>query len=348
MEPQQNVNDERSDGYTKARGDSPVAAFAPDGTPLTQIRRSPHIDRSLDNTALNDYMSCPRKYFYGMVLHRRREGQTKPALTFGSAIHKGLEYWYRTGDMAQAQRALIMSWQPHNAPDDHRTPERALAVLEQYVAHYGGDLATETRAWGETVGWPENPLVEIPIELGWPGALHPYTGRIDRIIRWQGLYYVEDHKTTSQMGPYYFHQFDPSNQMMGYAVLAQEMTGLPIAGVRINAIAALKTQTKFARQIIGFAPERLVEWKENYNQWVQRVEESYELMHEGEQVGVPDHEVVMASWPHNFNACAGKYGTCQYAPVCTVSARLRHKVLEAEYEYIPWDPMAAAEEGTVE
>lgn len=299
---------------------------------LVQIeppRRSPYIPRPIDNTALADYMACPWKYYAGMVLNRRSAGnRTSPALTAGTAWHAGMEAHYKTGgDRAAVQRAIIMSWEPHDRPEDHRTVERILTSYDQYI-EFWGTHDHDTRNSGKTVGFPSNPLVEIPVELSWPGALHPYTGRIDRIYEHNGLYYVEDHKSTSQMGTYYFHQFDPDNQMMGYAALAEVLTGLPIAGVRINAVCFLKGSTKFAREIVSYSKERLADWRENYNAWVQLLEQSYER----------------EFWPRNFKACAGKYGMCQYVPVCSSAPHRRLQVLESEYQEMPWEPAAFTEE----
>lgn len=314
----------------------PIPMDSVNGLTQIQPRRSPHIPRSIDNTALDAYMACPRRYFYGMVQNRRRAGMVAPALAFGTTVHKMLEEHYRTGgDRTAVERAIIMSWQQHDRPDDHRTVHRALSLYDEYLRHYG-DHEAEARNWGHTVGYPSNPLVEIPVEISWSGALHPYTGKIDRIIEHQGLFIVEDHKTTSALGTYYFEQFDPNNQMMGYAVLAQEATGLPIAGVRINAIGVLKTQTKFAREFVSFSQQRLAEWRDNYNYWISRLEESYHYSNDK-----PD----LACWPHNFNACAGKYGACQYTQVCTSPPHLRQRILESSFDLAPWDPMQVFEEG---
>lgn len=315
---------------------------------LHQIQRSPFIQRSIDNTALSQFMECPRKYYYGMVRNRRKGGANKPALSYGTTWHKILETHYKTGgDALAVKEAAIASWQPHENPDDHRTLQRALKSYVSYLDRWG-DHAGDSANHGKTVGFPENPVVELATELWWPGALHPYAGKIDRVFELQGLYYVEDHKTSSQLGPYYFNQFDPSNQMMGYAVLAQELTGLPIAGVRINAHGVLKTQDKFERKIITYSQPRLVEWKENYNNWISKINRSMELITmPKENLGAKElMEMEMgAAFPMQLNACAGKYGPCQYVEVCTNAPHIREKILEFEYEENPWDPMAAADEG---
>lgn len=344
----------RIDKFKEGYSDDDFAVDnAATNTELVQIRRSPWIPRPIDNTALADYMACPRKFFYGMVLNRRRSGATAPALAFGTSWHSALEAHYKTGgDRSAVELAILTSWEQHDRPDDHRTVQRVLSCYEQYC-DYWGDHAQDSARNGRTVGFPENPMVEIPVEIAWPGGAHPYTGKIDRIIEINGLYYVEDHKTTSQLGAQYFQQYDPNNQMMGYAWLAQKLTGLRIAGVRINALGVLKTQTKLAREIVSYSKERLEEWGANYNSWVERLESSYRMVAEfnanrtGEDDPSPEaaRAVVLRAFPHNFMACSGKYGMCQYASACSFQPARRDYVLETEYALKEWDPMEVFNEG---
>lgn len=316
------------------------------GTPFIQLQRAEPgprlLPRPLDNTALEAYMRCPRLYYYGMVLHRRGRGGQSPALAYGTVWHSIMEAHYKTGgDIKSVTDAAVANWQPHDNPEDHRTLQRAVSEYGQFLAKYG-DHDTETRLCGVTVGYPDLPLVECPTEVWWPGALHPYTGKIDRIFEHHGLYLVEDHKTTSALGPTYFRQFDPSNQMMGYAWLAQKLSGLPIAGVRINAHAVLKGSSKFERQTIMFSDERLEEWSRNLQMWIKRMKMSYDEI-EASTAAQDDDEAhaaaVLGAFPHNFQACAGKYGQCVYTEVCTFPARMRGRILEAEFEEHPWNPL---------
>lgn len=334
-----------------------------------EAKRDPFILRSIDNTALAAWMRCPREFLYGMLLHRRKSGPPRPPLAYGTTWHKILETHYKTGgDKSAVVAEAIRSWQPHENPDDHRTLERALKCYEQYLKAFGEHDA-EGRTWGKTVGFPAQPVVEIPTELWWEGALHPYTGKIDRIVDVQGMYIVEDHKTTSALGKTFFRQFDPSNQMMGYVWLAQQLTGLPIAGVRINAHAVLKTESKFERQTILFAQERLDEWANNYNVWIRQISRAVQIAlgMEGRGSGTawPDtealpktmdelcqrlvaapQELIDRAFPYNFNACAGKYGPCSYVEVDTMPTRIRRRVLEMDFQFQPWNPLA--EEGDSE
>jgi PD-(D/E)XK nuclease superfamily protein len=285
----------------------------------------PVIDRPIDNTALSLFMKCPRKYDFAMRRHRRHRGLPPPAISYGAAWHKMMEIHYkRGGDADLVYMALQKAWEDHGKPDDHRTSDRCWLEYENYVKRYG--LPHEEDA--QTVGYPETPLVEISANVIWPGGAHAYAGRIDRIIHHQGQYYVEDHKTTSRMGDYYFKQFENSNQMMGYVWIARQLyPSIKIAGVRINAHCVLKRESKFRRQTLSFSDERLVYWAENYNKWIGKLRSAY----------------ANDDFPENYSECDGKYRMCEYMEVCTMPPKFRDRTLEDEYELFPWNPLEADE-----
>lgn len=291
---------------------------------MTSSFALPVIDRPIDNTAMTTYMTCPRKYDLSMRQHRRRaESGKSPALAYGSAWHAVLEAHYKTGGNADVVfLALQQAWEDHGKVDDHRTLDRVWLEYNKYVEKYGSP-DNET---AKTVGYPDSPLVEISANVTWDGAVHPYAGKIDRIIELQGQYYVEDHKTTSRMGDYYFKQFELSNQMMGYVWIARMlMPSIHIAGVRINAHCVLKRESKFQREILSFSDDRLEEWAANYNNWAQQLRNAYETNF----------------FPGNYSACDGKYSMCEYAGVCSMPPRLRERTLEFEFEINPWNPLEA-------
>lgn len=289
------------------------------------------VGRTIDNTALAAYMTCPRKYYYGYVLHRRKGGLPSPALCYGSGWHVALETAYKAQPMDAVDLVDLVRgevgrrWQGSTDPNDYRTFDRCIVEFEHYLDKYGLPWLEPAR----TVGWPDAPLVEIAVELPVPGARHPYTGKLDHIIDANGQFLIEDHKTASQLRSDYFKQFEMDNQMIGYAVLAELVTGLPIAGVRINAHIIRKSDSVFERRTIQFTQERLKAWCVNYDHWLERIENSM-MSSEG-------------PFPQNFSACAGKYGMCTYADVCSMPPRLQQATLEAYYEVNPWNPLEAEE-----
>ena len=297
------------------------------------------IGRTIDNTALGMYKRCPRMYQYAMVQHRRRRGLT-PALAYGQAWHTALETHYSVPEIPLVELddrvcdAVLNKWEPASNTDDYRTLERLLTEYDKYLKKYGPGWEEEAK----TVGWPDSPLVEIAIELNIPGARHPYCGKLDRIIEVHGQYLIEDHKTASQLRNDYFAQWEMSDQMMGYAALASIITGKPISGVRINLHVIRKSDSVFERRTIPFAQPRLDQWMRNYDLWLGRLETDLTL----HQIGAP------GAFPENYSACAGKYGMCTYASVCSLPERLRQGALRQDFEEEPWNPLEAKDEAGAE
>lgn len=284
--------------------------------------------RVLDNTALNDFRTCRWKYYAGMVLHRRANITSSP-LWYGTVVHKMLEIFYKTHDETLAiavANKLYLGKEPNR--DDYRTLARAILVFKDYVKHYG----VPNPRIEETVGWPDAPAVEISTsleldDLDNPGQTFPYAVRIDRLVRLNGLLHVEDHKTASQFGKTYFKEYIMSPQMMGYARVAELITGERIHGVRINVICTRSKDHEFARQIIPYSTARLDGWQ---RQTAVHVAEIASRMESG-------------VWPRDYN-CSPKYGSCTYFEVCRVPDDLQQRSLELDFTVAPWDPLSLHDE----
>src|SRR5215203_347386 len=306
------------------------------------ITMLPLIDRPVDATALAEYMTCPRAYYYSMVEHRRGEGR-KPALTFGAAWHKAMELHYRTdGDESAVFTGVALAWEDHEAAGDYRSLERVLIDYRKYLAFYGKPSKEE----GKTIGWPEQPLLEITAELSGGGLINPYTGKLDRLFEMDGLVYVEDHKTTSRLDKYYFMQFDLSQQMMGYALLAKLL--LPdriVAGVRINVSHVLTSKTEFHRQLLTFSPDRIREFVHNTNVQTARLQRDYATLSGEREVAVDmfHGDGVSYAFPGHYgdNGCSRKFGACAFTGVCSSAPRARRHILNTEFQVNRWNPLEA-------
>jgi hypothetical protein len=296
----------------------------------------PAIDRPIDNTALSAYITCPREYDFSMRRHRRGEGRS-PALVFGSAVHKAMEIHYRTGgDEKAVEEAVIMSWEGHDSADDYRTLNRVLLDYRGYVKKYGKPHLEGMK----TLGWPEEPLVEVAANMASDELLHPWAGKLDRFVEDEGgLVYIEDHKTTSRLDKNYFKQFTLSQQMLGYTYLGKQL--LPnrkVVGVRINLWHVLTGKTEYHRQLFTFSPDRVADWAKNTNIWLKRLALDYEM--------AADPATAEHAFPGHYgdNGCSRKFGMCQYHEVCSVTPRIREDVLMREFPVVqPWNPLEADE-----
>ena len=307
----------------------------------------PAIDRPIDNTALSAYLTCPREYFFAMVLSRRSKGRS-PSLTFGKAWHKALETHYKTnGNRDKVRLEVMKSWQDHDAVDDYRTVMRVLGDYDKYLAEYG----LPEKEQRKTVGYPHEPLVELSTNCMSGGLVHPWAGKLDRIYEESSLVYIEDHKTTSRLDKNYFGQFWLSYQMKGYVFLGQQL--LPnskVVGVRINLSHILTTKTKFEAELFTYTPDVIEEWVQTTNTWMLRLNADYEAWWElVKEFDSPENvpwEAINKAFPAHFgdNACSRKFGLCSYHEVCRIGPRLRNKMLERNFEINVWNPLEAEDD----
>lgn len=269
-----------------------------------------------------------------MVLHRR-SNQRSPALTYGTIWHKILELHYKGIDRETINKFILRTYQAEETVEDYRTVARALLEYDNYLDEYGTPEAEGRSGKGTTIGDGLNALVEIPVELNIPGVRHPYTGKIDRIYKRNGLNYIQDHKTTSVLSKTYFNQWTLSQQMKGYAILGQLLIGEPIAGVNINLHVCRKSDSEFLRDTITFSQDILDECAENLDVVMAMIEASGETA-----LTRPWAE----AYPANFNACSGKFSMCQYAGVCSLGRRVRQQALESDFPVHPWNPLNVEDE----
>jgi hypothetical protein len=297
-------------------------------------RYSALIGRPIDNTALSAFMRCPSEFEKSMIQHRRNaDGPPKPALGYGSTWHKGLETHYKASECSeqdlfeQVSLAMMEHWEDHQIEDDHRTLARLLVEYKKYLRQRGLPWKEDVK----TVGWPESPFVELVGEVAIPGCRHPYAFKIDRVYRAQNQY---------------FRQFELDNQMMGYAYVAQLLTGQPIAGVRINVHVIHKNDSAFESRVISYSQPRLDDWARNLDVWMRKIEQAQESLNdlfEGppDAPGIlPTQDVVDTAYPMALSSCHGrKYGSCSYISVCSMPPHLRQRSLEEDFAVKMWNPL---------
>jgi hypothetical protein len=134
--------------------------------------------------------------------------------------------------------------------------------------------------------------------------------------------YILEHKTTSQLGSYYFNQYKPNNQVAGYIWAARQLTGKRVGGAIINAIGWYKSgTTKFERQISTRSDDEITEWLEQ----VRMICEAIQLARRTGQ------------WPMHTAACT-LYGLCEFHSIHSRSTQLeRERMLETNFVREKWD-----------
>jgi hypothetical protein len=315
----------------------------------------------LDNFSMSMFQTCPAKWLL-RIKQGWQPLRSSAALNAGQVLHKGLEVWYATqGVLTPGERirdgikAMQEVWPVEMPADDFRTLEKVTDTFLKYIQRY------PTENWKIVGAENGAPMVEVnfTIPTGMyldtcPDCLYDNCGRrlvgtakdkellengicpqcgghlesieyggiFDLLVEQSGYVYVVDHKTTTQMGQYYFNQYKPNNQMTGYCWAGEQLSGRKVGGAIINAIGWFKVgATKFERHHTGRSRPDISMWLENVRQVANQMKRAE----------------VLGEYPMNTNACT-MYGRCEFHQVHTLdSPELQQKALETYYQIKHWD-----------
>lgn len=176
--------------------------------------------RTLTHSSVACFQECRVKWDY----RYRREivpNEPQTALDFGTAIHTGLEFWFRYGIDKGAVEAGVSKGAELGLSSEDLCKVQAL--LERYIEIYKEE---------------EFEVVEVEkvfsVRLQNPRTLKfsrsfTYKGKIDGLVRLDNAYYILEHKTTSSITDKYIDAIDLKAQIALYA-MAMEREGYPIRG----------------------------------------------------------------------------------------------------------------------
>lgn len=311
----------------------------------------PTLQLAWDSTSLGALKTCPAYYNYAI-----RQGYvpriTKVALKWGLEYHASLEAYDRALTKGQThreavhsavRRALIGTWdfktnRPWVSDEPTKTRETLIRSIVWYLIQFENDPI-------KTVIFSDGtPAVEKSFSFD-PGILSLSTGEnfiicghLDRIGVLNKRMWILDRKTTKgSIGPNYFEQYTPDNQMSLYDFGGHVVYFQDLAGIIIDAAQTGVNFTRFQRGQITRTPAQRDDWLRDTQTWL-RIAESY---------------AKQGHWPQNDKAC-NMYGSyqadrdewkngCPYRPVCSSEPNMRPKVLEALYEKRIWDPLITRE-----
>lgn len=238
--------------------------------------------RIYDSSCMSDFLHCP-KLFYWRWVRTIVPKEESPALVFGRIWHDAMYIWYTTGDAEKAKK--VFETLPKFIADDRRTAEHGKVIFEQYVERWGKE------DW-ETLYLEKEFIVDM-------GSGKMYAGRIDKICKWNGMIYPLDHKTTAQLGSYFFAGFRPSVQMDGYCYATRELCG-SCAGMIINGISiAANPKERFGRDISTRTPMELDRFPVQFDIWTKWIETA----------------MLTKEFPLYYTHCSN-FGKCPYWELC--------------------------------
>lgn len=279
-----------------------------------QTKREIKNKTEFDYTMMSDYQLCQRRYRFrhveGLVSDHRQY-----AVEFGGAIHKALDSWYKDKDVNKAIEIFKADYEENPNEEPKRTHAMGEWILKNYNEQY-----------------KDQPFKVLATEHEFTHKLpngNNLIGRIDKVVEWSGTIWIVDHKTTSQLGPQFFKQFDPTLQITGY-VWAAKQEGFNCTGGLVDAILVakglLKSSTRGRLTPLSRGDVYVSDWK--LDEWldtVTKIQTDIKLSENNDR------------WVPNFNQCT-YYGECPYRRICKEEPEIRGRVKEMDYSIGFWDP----------
>lgn len=311
-----------------------------------------------DNSSLEVMMTCPRKYLF-QVVFQRSTGPAAP-LTYGSAIHHGLEVWYKRPHNIDIRdeaywlkicEAATEAWDYTFDPSEWRTLDRAIDTLSRYRAQYPHEpfeVLEVEKPFSVPLGELE---INAELDFTWNQIVDPltipndvdpkskikikklivfWTGKIDIVAEENSRLWIWDHKTSSVLGQSYFDQFELANQTLGYSWAANQIEPEPIFGFGLNVIISRKvTRTgvpnEFHRRKFPYPKHRVDEFPHNTMSLVETLV-SY---------------LIKNDFPKQSSWCVSKYmQKCPFFEVCEEAPENRGAILFSDrYVHNTWSPL---------
>ena len=148
-----------------------------------------------------------------------------------------------------------------------------------------------------------------------------YYGRIDLIVELNGVIYIVDHKTSSNMR----FMASPNHQFTGYIHNGLTL-GLNVTGAIANILGVYKTKTEFKRPATYRSEGDIREWKHYVMDTKMRIDQC--LREE--------------FFPMFAHSCYRYGATCPFEVLCTAEDKWREDIIETDFninEWKPWENM---------
>ena len=277
----------------------------------------------ITHSSLECFKACRRKYKLRYIQCLVPK-QTSDALAFGSAMHEVLEQYF------------IMLRARSEGEDSKYSPEEE-EPFEAFLTSVVNDISEisdtdRAKLLGLTIGyihswlstdWDDYEVIDVEKEFTY--SITPYikfSGKIDGILKRKsdGKYFILEHKTASNVDSSYVDQKKIDAQTMTYALAVQDMLDVEVSGaihdilikqkIRLKSgeteaqfkerLISCVTQDNFLRIPIEFTQDELSEFKD----------ELYESCKDLASCN---------SFYKCTGSCIGRYGACEYLPLCSGS-----------------------------
>lgn len=286
----------------------------------------------LDSSKIQEFMTCPRKFFFRYVLGWTTD-RPNNHLKFGEAWHLAMEHLLRSGYKADeviiAYERFLACYREEFPPETDdlyapKIPSEVGEALAEYILRYNADSFTVLHT--EVAG-------TVPINAEGDAL----SFKIDAVLHSEqrGIYGM-DHKTASRLDGTWQNMWSLSFQMGTYmhALYSWEQKE-NVWGYEINGAFFYKSKpTDFLRVPIRKTPDMMQVWLDNAIHYTTAIKQEFERL-SSEKPDAP----TMKAFPQNTESCS-KYGGCPFMDFCRAWANPLPRACDVPLGYKQewWDP----------
>jgi len=284
----------------------------------------------VDNYALSEYRTCPRKFQHrigealvpgGFTLTPDQIKTPDSPLLFGIAIHQALDALFMMEDIDLAVATFLKAYQP--VPEDtKRTPGRGVRLIENYAKRWQDEDNTLDTVQSELYFEFELGTVLVQNEK-WAIM---YGGLIDKILSREDKLLCMDHKTSTWESQYLVPSHQLSNQFIGYTWACQQIPEYHKCNNFIADILLMSPKNdSFYRSELMFDSSVITEWTVGILTTCQSILYMY----------------CNEFFPmYGKDACTSWNRLCPYFDICGASHDFRSTVKGTQYSKLTWDTSA--------
>lgn len=314
----------------------------------TWSQKNPYLQLAVDATSIASFEQCPRRYYYEMILGRKR--RSNKHTEFGHFLHGAYEvYDDQIAKGASKDDALDFAlhhllaatwlngapWQTDDPKKNRHTLIRAL-IWYADEQHETDGVRPYRFASGKTA-------TEVSFRVPLPFQTRAQEnfilcGHLDGLCTFGNETFIRERKTTgSTVDARYMHGYAPNVQIDTYDLAGHLLfPDLKLSGVLMDVTQTAVTFARFMRQPLYHTPRQREEWLNDLGNILGALEHyAYEAEIEAASDGEPANAFPMR------RASCNNFGGCPYRSVCSLDPTQRARVLadESQFETRRWDPM---------
>ena len=278
---------------------------------------TPSGKRFFDNSMLDVFRVCPRKFYYRHIRNWEPSGLRIP-LIFGTGFHAAMDtIWadiHGNNDFQLLEAGMASFLKAWNAggmgtqldfDTFPRTPARMIDMLTEYIKRYRSQIESVQVLEIETA-------FVVPLSLENTEIF--YIGKWDKVYKDRLGINILDHKTSSSFATTWMNSFSPNGQMDGYLHAGHMTYGEEMHGVMIDGALVSKTKIDFMRLPLQRQVSQLNAWLWEVTDLIDQIELNEERLMELRDLDKPlDY---MAAFPKCTTSCTQYYGLCPYHDFC--------------------------------